>query len=164
MNKFQIWFLVLGLSLLPVWVILWWWLWSSSWYKELDKLPSPSYFQTWVDENLKVGEVLNINLSGKVVCSKNKCWKVKLATNPWEWKKWLQGVDFLSPNSWMLFVFPVQKEWWFWMSGTLIPLDIIWINQDWVVTKIWKWAKPCEFMPCEIQRGIGKYVFEIRSR
>ncbi len=164
MNKFKLWFMILWLVFLPVWVILGWWLLSGERQELFRDSNNKTSFQKGSGEDLKIGDKLDIDLSWKKVCSKVKCWDVKLATNPWQWQKGLQWVDFLPEGSWMLFVFPKQSEYRFWMSWTLISLDIIWIDQQDKITKIRHWAQPCTWDVCPIEKGVGKYVLEIVSR
>ena len=161
MDKLKFWFTVLGWAFLPVWVILWWWLWTGERQGLFKESSNEISFQKSTGEDLEVGDRLEIDLTGKVVCSKYKCWDVELATSFEQWKKGLQGVEFLPEGSWMLFVFPYEGEWWFWMSGTLISLDIIWIDQQGKITKIRHWAKPCTGNVCPVVKGVGKYVLEV---
>lgn len=58
---------------------------------------------------------------------------LEMAKTPHEWEKGLSGRNFLSQNSGMIFIFPESEIRSFWMKDTLIPLDIIWINENRIV-------------------------------
>lgn len=61
----------------------------------------------------------------------NKEYKVREAKTPEEREKGLQGVKELPKDEGMLFYFnPPETECTFWMKDTLIPLDVIFINED----------------------------------
>lgn len=57
-------------------------------------------------------------------------YKVKEAKTEEEKKRGLQGVSELPEDEGMLFYFNPDEEASIWMKGTLIPLDIIFINDD----------------------------------
>ena len=66
----------------------------------------------------------------------------------------------------MLFIFEKEGEYPFWMKNTLIPLDIIWINEDKEVVFISENAQPCneEYSCSSINPGNNaKYVLEING-
>jgi uncharacterized membrane protein (UPF0127 family) len=48
----------------------------------------------------------------------------------------LMCVTRLRPNAGMIFVFDAAQTWAFWMKNTLIPLDMIWLEQDGTVSSI----------------------------
>lgn len=59
---------------------------------------------------------------------------VDIADSPKEWQLGLSGRKSLGANEGMLFIFTPQNiRPSFWMEGMLIPLDIIWINDDVIV-------------------------------
>ena len=60
----------------------------------------------------------------------NKSYQVSLAKTEEEQIKGLQGVHTLPEDEGVLFVFEDPGEVGFWMKDTLIPLDIIYINDD----------------------------------
>lgn len=68
-----------------------------------------------------------------VTINNNKIY-VEVAKSDTERSKGLSGRSSLDSNSGMIFVFNNQKP-TFWMKDTLIPLDIIWIN-DGIITGI----------------------------
>lgn len=61
----------------------------------------------------------------------------------------------------MLFVFGEEGERRIWMKDMLYPLDIIWIDGNFTVTKIQQ-AEPCNG-ECAVYPGRGKYVLEVEK-
>ena len=55
------------------------------------------------------------------------------ARTPSEWQQGLSGRTSLGKLSGMIFLFPVPGTHPFWMKNTLIPLDIIWLDNKKVV-------------------------------
>lgn len=68
----------------------------------------------------------------------NREYKVREAKTEEEKQKGLQGVKSLPEDEGMLFYFDEPGEYSFWMKDTDIPLDIIFINSDEEVTKVYK--------------------------
>lgn len=60
----------------------------------------------------------------------NKLYKVKIAETEEEREKGLQGIENLLEDEGMLFIFEEPQTVGMWMKDTLIPLDIIFINED----------------------------------
>jgi len=54
----------------------------------------------------------------------------------------------LSPSDGMIFVFEEPGYYPFWMKNTLIPLDMIWLDEDARVVSIAHAVPPCEADPC----------------
>lgn len=71
----------------------------------------------------------------------DKEYNVILAKTEAEKIKGLQGVKKLPENEGMLFQFNPEEDISIWMKDVNIPLDIIFINDDWEVTKVHK-GKP----------------------
>ena len=75
------------------------------------------------------------------------------------------GRDSLGANSGMLFVFPEDGVYRFWMQDTRIPLDIIWMDSSRKVTFISRDTPPCPVMRVECPTYgsdmPARYVLEI---
>jgi len=69
----------------------------------------------------------------------------------------------LAPRNGMLFIFPQTGPLEFWMKNTLIPLDLIWLNEQKRVVYIRPEAPPCKADPCPTYSpGVpSRYVLEI---
>ena len=89
----------------------------------------------------------------------NKIYKVELAETESEHELGLQNREKLESDEGMLFVFEDEEERGFWMKNTIIPLDIIFISEDLIVTTIHKGVPQSE----EIMSGICSYVLEVNQ-
>jgi uncharacterized protein len=56
--------------------------------------------------------------------------------------------DTLAPDKGMIFVFTARGEYPFWMKNTLIPLDMIWIDDQRRVVHVAHDVQPCRADPC----------------
>lgn len=98
------------------------------------------------------------------VCINNHCFLVEMAKTREERSQGLMNRKYLAENKGMLFVFDNEDIHSFWMKDVLIPLDIVWINQDKEVVYIYRNAQPCK-EECESIRPEKKamYVLEINA-
>ena len=71
--------------------------------------------------------------------------------------------DHLRPGTGMLFVFPEDGDYPFWMKNTLIPLDMIWIDANRKIAAIAHEAQPCKIENCPnyAPNAIARYVLEV---
>ena len=90
----------------------------------------------------------------------NKQYKVKIAKTDEERIKGLQGVKNLPNDEGMLFVFDEPQTVDFWMKDTLIPLDIVFINDDFTVLSVYAGEPENEDMAEEKD---VKYVLEVNQ-
>ena len=99
------------------------------------------------------------------LCFENNCFDVELALTSKEKKQGLMFRDYLGKNKGMLFVFVTEEEYGFWMKNTLIPLDIIWLNEDKKVVFISKNNQPCKNDECSTINPDkkAKYVLELNG-
>lgn len=68
----------------------------------------------------------------------DKKYKVKEAHSDEEKRKGLSGLSELPEDEGMIFYFDPPEEVSFWMKDTLIPLDIIFINEDYEVISVYQ--------------------------
>lgn len=81
-----------------------------------------------------------------------------------DFKKGLMFRESLDDGRGMLFAYPDSAVRSFWMKNTLIPLDMLFIDENFVIRKIHQ-AVPCEQDPCpSYKSGVPvKYVLEVRG-
>ncbi len=79
-------------------------------------------------------------------------------------EQWQQGFKDkrVAPNEVMLFEFPSDGWKMFWMKGTVTPLDIVFLDTDFRVLKVYENAQPCRFL-CKPYIARGRYVLEFRA-
>ncbi|MDO8264956.1 MAG: DUF192 domain-containing protein [Candidatus Parcubacteria bacterium] len=99
------------------------------------------------------------------VCFEEDCFITETALTQEEKAKGLMFRENLEQNKGMLFVFNKEGEYSFWMKNTLIPLDIIWMNEYKEVVFISKNSRPCNTEDClSISPGVdAKYVLELNA-
>ena len=72
---------------------------------------------------------------------------VEIADDPKERADGLSGRDTLEAGSGMLFLYERPHRAWFWMKGTKIALDIIFIDPDGTISAIKRNARPGTYLP-----------------
>ncbi|MBW2984602.1 DUF192 domain-containing protein [Candidatus Woesearchaeota archaeon] len=99
------------------------------------------------------------------VCFEDNCFEVELAITQNEHNKGLMYREHLDKDKGMLFIFEQPDDYGFWMKNTLVPLDIIWIDENREVIFISKDTQPCEEDPCpSVNPGKpAKYVLELNA-
>ncbi len=104
-------------------------------------------------------------LTSHTVCFQNHCFDVALAKTQAEQEKGLMFQKSLAANKGMLFIFSEQGRHAFWMKHTLIPLDIIWMDNNHTVVFINQNALPCAQGDCPVIKPPqnAMYVLEING-
>lgn len=90
---------------------------------------------------------------------------VEIADDSSERSTGLMYRESLPSNSGMLFIFPREGIYSFWMKNTKIPLDIIWIDKSFQVVHIEQDAQPCLELVCKkyISQESASYVLETNA-
>ena len=70
--------------------------------------------------------------------------QAELANTPQKRAEGLMYRTYLAPDRGMLFTFSQAEAWVFWMKNTKIPLDLIWMDQNRLITEIVPNAQPCK--------------------
>lgn len=106
----------------------------------------------------------NLNPKAPEVCINNTCFSIEIADTPEERQLGLMYRKQLPELSGMLFVFQQPGQYNFWMKNTLIPLDMIWIDNQNKIIDI-KQATPCTADPCPTYnpQWASSYVLELNS-
>ena len=99
------------------------------------------------------------------VCFGARCFFVELAKTNAEKEKGLMYRKELDRDKGMLFIYEKEGVYPFWMKNTLIPLDIIWINENKEVVFIAQNVQPCKSLLCPsvVPIAKAKYVLEINA-
>ena len=97
------------------------------------------------------------------ICFKENCFNLEIADDNKERENGLMFREELCSNCGMLFIYEKEGDYKFWMKNTLIPLDIIWLDENFEVIYIAN-AVPCIKEKCELYGKNfenSKYVLEI---
>lgn len=99
------------------------------------------------------------------VCVKENCFTVEIAKTFAQQQLGLMNRQSLDGGKGMLFIFGKEDIYPFWMKNTLIPLDIIWIDENKNIVFIKEKAEPCKTASCPfiIPLAKAKYVLEINA-
>jgi len=84
------------------------------------------------------------------VCFNSACYQVEVADTCISRAKGLKSRKVLPSGQGMLFVFEAVGPHGMWMQRTLIPLDIIWLDNNRKVLHIENAVPPCTKEPCTI--------------
>ena len=99
------------------------------------------------------------------VCFGEKCVNVEVVQKEEELHRGLQFRKSLDPGRGMLFIFQKSGPYAFWMKDTLIPLDMIWMDDTRKIVHIEHNVPPCAADPCPSYppRHEALYVLEINA-
>jgi uncharacterized membrane protein (UPF0127 family) len=99
------------------------------------------------------------------VCFQDQCLGVELAVTAKERAKGLMHRVHLPENRGMLFVFPYDEPWSFWMKNTYIRLDILWMDEEGRVVDFVKALEPAGTDAPRIYRPEkpARYVLETNA-
>jgi len=103
---------------------------------------------------------LKVYVFSPSVCIRGRCLKVELAATPERRSQGLMFRKHMGQARGMLFIFSNDDFWSFWMKNTLIPLDIIWLDNDKKIVDIVLNAQPAltddpySFRPVSLARFV----------
>ncbi len=85
------------------------------------------------------------------------------AISPEEQAQGLSGTTYLNPHDGMLFEFPYENLWNFWMKDMLIPIDIVWISKEMTIVHIEHSLTPETYPNSFGPSANSLYVLEVAS-
>jgi len=99
-----------------------------------------------------------------VVCFPTTCINAEVADSSQERAVGLMFREELGETEGMLFIFDSEATHSFWMKNTLIPLDLIWVNENMEIVHI-EHAVPCTTPSCPSYTPSrpAKYVVEVNA-
>lgn len=99
------------------------------------------------------------------VSLRGKSFAVELATDAPSREHGLMMRTSLAPGHGMLFVFPHEGPQGFWMKNTLIPLDMVYFDNNRRLVSVQQNVPPCKADPCAIYPSTGpaRYVLELAA-
>jgi len=101
----------------------------------------------------------------RVIFPDNFAVKVEIAADDATRAQGLMYRDQLPNDRGMIFLFPQSGDYPFWMKNTLIPLDMIWIDDQKKIVHVAHDVPPCKADPCPSfpPGGNAKYVLEVAA-
>ena len=101
----------------------------------------------------------------RIVFPDNFAVKVEIAADDETRAQGLMYRDQLANDRGMIFLFAQSGDYPFWMKNTLIPLDMIWIDEQKKIVHVAHGVPPCKADPCpSVPPGApAKYVLEVAA-
>lgn len=102
---------------------------------------------------------------GEVVFPDQTRVSVEIAVTDAERQRGLMFRPHMAPTDGMVFVFEEPGVYPFWMKNTLIPLDMIWVDDAYRIVDVAHSVPPCKADPCPSygHKGTAVYVVEVVS-
>lgn len=88
---------------------------------------------------------------------------VSIADDAEEQRVGLSGVESLPENEGKIFIFDQEGKYGFWMKDTLIPLDIIWVNDALEIVHIEQNVKPESYPTIYHSPVPARFVVEVNA-
>ena len=102
------------------------------------------------------GNIVQGSLGGEVLV-------LEVADTPTLRERGLSGHQPLGPNEGMLFVFPTDSRYGFWMKEMTFPIDSIWLDADYHIVDVWRSADPASYPLVVEPRTPARYAVELTS-
>lgn len=99
--------------------------------------------------------------SGSIVRIGGTDVRVVVADTPATRVQGLSGTDFLAEGEGMLFMFPEEAQYGFWMKDMNFSIDIIWLSREWVVVDMAENVSPESYPTSFSPSKPALYVLEV---
>lgn len=145
-------------SSLPCLVGAWDWSFAQS---RTDDCINTQENNTW---SLSIPAILQWESVEPKICFQSTCFTIEIADTFASRQQGLMNRVVLPQNAGMLFVFDTPGSYGFWMKNTLIPLDIIRMDENFIVVDT-ATMEPCIADPCSTYNhsGVAMYALEINA-
>lgn len=87
--------------------------------------------------------------------------KIKVAHTAEQRERGLSGTSSLEPYAGMLFIFPEEGQYSFWMKDMNYPIDIVWISAQKKIVHIESAVQPKDFPKTYVSHDKALYVLEL---
>jgi len=135
-----------------------------SWTKDLNDNKDSSVISFTQNDNIQNPETESREPETNTICFQTHCFSIEIADTFASRQQWLMNRESLQQDAGMLFVFDTPGSYGFWMKNTLIPLDIVWMDENLVVVDV-ATMTPCISDPCPSydHQWIATYALEINA-
>jgi len=114
------------------------------------------------DLSLATSSEAVIGSNGQIMI-RNNTWKVEIASNDVDRISGLSNRKTLYNKKGMLFVFENMKNQTFWMKDMLIPIDMIFLDNNWTIVLIEQNLQPNSFPKTFGNQVSSQYVLEVNA-
>ena len=101
--------------------------------------------------------------AGQTIEAGGRTIHVEVADTPAKREQGLSGREGLAPDEGMLFVFPEDGVYAFWMKDMLFPIDILWISREGVVVDMRQNVSPETYPESFKSISKARYVVELTA-
>lgn len=108
------------------------------------------------------GQNKDLAIKKKIFFEPNVLFDIEIVSTPKERSQGLMYRKELAPKSGMFFIFDETKDHPFWMKNTYIPLDIIFLDDNYVIVGIAENAKPLSLNYVRADKP-SRYVLELNA-
>lgn len=92
-----------------------------------------------------------------------KTFNVDVADNDYTMQKGLSGRKLIADNEGMIFIFGKLDKHGFWMKEMKFPIDIIWMDKNFVINHIESNVEPSTYPTIFYPENNALYVLEVRA-
>lgn len=110
--------------------------------------------EEWEQKNNNIGTTIKIN---------DATLNIEIADSPVEQQKGLSGRVNLPHDTGLLFIMSQISQPAFWMKEMNFPIDIIWIDEDWIITEISPNLAPETYPQTFTPKKPIRYVLEVNA-
>ena len=126
--------------------------------KIMKRLSAAIFFLAICGNVFSAPSSVDVRVNGRVVTA-------LIASTPAQQAKGFMFKPKISEDEAMIFVYPVEDVYSFWMKNTKFALDIIWLDSKQKAVYIKENFTPCVKEPCMVEtpKAKARYVLEVKA-